>query len=69
VSRHKKTVFVFMAVMMLLAAGAPASAETYAARQQRQVGAEVVRKQTSVLPMWWRAFVVKLKSRYAMAAN
>lgn len=68
-SRYNKTVFILMAAMMLLAAAAPAGAETYAAKARREVGAEVVRKQTSVLPTWWRSFMTKLKSRYAMAAN
>ena len=69
-SRYKKTVFMLIAAVMLLAAGTSVSAETVAAKHRREMGGEVVRKQqTSVLPIWWRIMWAGLKSRYAMAAN
>lgn len=59
---------VLVAAVMLLAAGTPAGAETVAGKARVEMGTEVVRK-TSVLPMWWRWMTMKIKSRYAMAAN
>jgi hypothetical protein len=67
VSRYKTTVMVLVAAVMLLAANAPAGAETVAGKARQEIGAEVARKST--LPTWWRRFTTRLKSRYAMAAN
>jgi hypothetical protein len=70
VSRYKKTVFMLVAAVMLLAAGTSVNAETVAAKQRRERGdVVVVRKHTSALPSWWRIVWAGLKSRYAMAAN
>jgi hypothetical protein len=68
VSRYKTTVMVLVAAMMMLAAGTPASAKTAAGQARTDASTEVVRKQT-VLPKWLHWITMKLKSRYAMAAN
>ena len=67
-SRFKTTVMVLVAATMMLAAGTPASAKTATERTRVETSTEVVRKQT-VLPKWLTWIAMKIKSRYAMAAN
>jgi hypothetical protein len=68
VSRYKTTVMVLVAAMMMLAAGTPVSARTAVERTRIETGTEVVRKQ-SVMPKWLTWITMKIKTRYAMAAN
>ncbi len=64
-NRHQNTVKVFLiAVVMLMAAGTPARAETKAGRDRAQI-----RNQTTVkFTTSWMRFMKRF-TRYAMAAN